>query len=113
MSFLQSLDTAFPEADIAHLAVSMVQEGMRELSSLAPLGAGVYAKARVPDTSRLLVDVGLGFHVECSLDEALAVASLRRDHLAQRAEERNRQVASIKANIALVEQGLAGFPARD
>ena len=72
----------------------MTQEGMRALSTLAPLGAGVFAKACVPDTSRLLVDIGLGFHAECRLDEALEVAALRLEHLAQRAEERNRQVGA-------------------
>ena len=41
------------------------------------LGAGVLVEAEVPDTSRLYVDVGLGFHVELQRAEALQVAAER------------------------------------
>lgn len=85
------------------------QEGLREMTTLAPLGAGVFCKAHVPDTSHLLVDVGLGFHAECTLSEALGVAATKLEHLRQVAEVRSKQVAKIKAHTMLVEQGLAGL----
>lgn len=51
------------------------------LKTLVDLGAGAYCQAVVPDTSRICLAVGLGFHVECSLEEAGDVAERRRQAL--------------------------------
>ena len=45
------------------------------------LGSGAYCQARVPDTSRIYMAVGLGFHVECTLEEAVALAEQRQEAL--------------------------------
>ena len=37
------------------------------------IGAEVFCRAAVPDTSRIYVCVGLGFHVECALGEVAKV----------------------------------------
>lgn len=34
-------------------------------------------QAEVPNTSRVFVDVGLGFKVECSMEDGLRIAGLR------------------------------------
>ena len=34
-------------------------------------------QAEVPDTSRVFVDVGLGFKVECSIEDGLRISGLR------------------------------------
>ena len=41
------------------------------------VGAGVVMQAEAPSTSALLVDVGLGFRLECSMEEAEHIASLQ------------------------------------
>ena len=46
-----------------------VQDGSGELKTQVELGAEVYCQARVPDTSRVFIGIGLGFHLECTLDE--------------------------------------------
>jgi len=45
------------------------QNGTREFKSLVDIGAEVYCQTRVPDTSRVFINIGIGFHLECSLDE--------------------------------------------
>ena len=35
-------------------------------------------QAKIPDTSRVFVDVGLGFKVECSIEDGLRIAQLRK-----------------------------------
>jgi prefoldin subunit 5 len=44
------------------------------------LGAQVYCQARVPDASRIFIDIGLGFRLECDVvsGEAARAARLRR-----------------------------------
>lgn len=87
------------------------QEQLTQITTLVHLGCGVHARAHVPDASRLLVSVGIGFQLECTLDEALRVAALRLEHLRPLAEECSKRVAGIKAHMALVEQGLLGLGA--
>ena len=51
---------------------------------MAEVGADVYARAEVPDTRRVFVLAGLGFHVECSLPEARALCEAREELLVGR-----------------------------
>lgn len=51
-----------------------LQESLTSLQSTVDIGAEVRCRALVPDTSRLFVSVGLGFHVECTLDEVPKVS---------------------------------------
>ena len=47
----------------------MRQSGSTELKTLVDIGAEVYCQAKVPDISRVYISVGLGFHVESTLEE--------------------------------------------
>lgn len=51
------------------------QEGLREVDTLVPLGAGVHARAAVPDTSRIFVHVALGFHPGEGVGQAARLAA--------------------------------------
>ncbi|KAK9914905.1 hypothetical protein WJX75_002144 [Coccomyxa subellipsoidea] len=42
------------------------------------VGADIMMQAKIPDTSRVFVDVGLGFKVECSIEDGLRIAQLRK-----------------------------------
>ncbi len=66
------------------------------------LGKDFYVQARVPDTSRVHVNVGLGFHAEMTLDEALAFAAAREKQLGEQAEALTARAARLKAHIKLV-----------
>jgi prefoldin subunit 5 len=54
---------------------------LKKLSTLIDIG-GFYVKTKIPDTSHVFVNVGLGFHVEFTLQEALAFIELKETHLA-------------------------------
>jgi prefoldin subunit 5 len=41
------------------------------------VGGGVTMEAMIPDASSMFVDVGLGFSVECCLEDALRIAKMR------------------------------------
>lgn len=50
----------------------VVQDVSGELKTQMDLGAEVYCQARVPDTSRVFIGIGLGFLLECTLEEVRA-----------------------------------------
>lgn len=76
------------------------------MRTLVNLGSEVYIQADVPDTTRIFVDVGLGFHVEFTWSEALKYISAREEKLAGQIEEYTRLIASIKAQIKMVHEGI-------
>lgn len=51
------------------------------MKTMVNLGSEIYVQARVPDTSRIFVHVGIGFHVEFTLDEALAFIKVKEEDL--------------------------------
>ncbi|XP_024530370.1 protein UXT homolog isoform X1 [Selaginella moellendorffii] len=52
--------------------IKMLEENkLARLRTMVNLGSEIYCQADVPDTSRIFVDIGLGFHAELSWKEAL------------------------------------------
>ncbi|KAJ1753382.1 hypothetical protein LPJ79_000469 [Coemansia sp. RSA 1821] len=45
-------------------------QGLEEMETKVDLGSNFFAKAFVPDTKYMFVNVGFGFHLEMTLDEA-------------------------------------------
>ncbi|KAI5059566.1 hypothetical protein GOP47_0025885 [Adiantum capillus-veneris] len=93
-------------SDLSKNIKHLEQQKLRKLKSLVNLGSEVYAQAEVPDTSRIFVDIGLGFHVEFTWPEALQFISMKEASLAKQIEERTHQIANIKAQIKLVGEGI-------
>lgn len=83
------------------------QSSTQQLKALVDLGVGVHCQAHVPDTSRIFLAVGLGFHLECSLDEAPRVIQLRAAALAAKVDECVERAAQIRAHLAFVVEALA------
>nr|XP_048318069.1 protein UXT homolog isoform X3 [Ziziphus jujuba var. spinosa] len=81
---------------------NLEKNSVTSLRTLVNLGSEVYMQADVPDTKRIFVDVGLGFHVEFTWSEALNYISLREEKLSRQIEEYTHLIASIKAQIKLV-----------
>eukprot|EP00747_Dinoflagellata_sp_TGD_P166134 gnl/TRDRNA2_/TRDRNA2_188436_c0_seq1.p1 gnl/TRDRNA2_/TRDRNA2_188436_c0~~gnl/TRDRNA2_/TRDRNA2_188436_c0_seq1.p1 ORF type:complete len:166 (+),score=39.99 gnl/TRDRNA2_/TRDRNA2_188436_c0_seq1:87-584(+) len=101
-----SLDEFRKEADLLERCRELRQnigllmkENVSELESMVELGCQFYAKAFVPDTSRIFVDVGLGFHLEMPLSEAHEFLALKEELIIGGLEKRKRRTAQIKADI--------------
>ncbi|KAL9661381.1 hypothetical protein QQ045_026205 [Rhodiola kirilowii] len=93
-------------SDLKRNIQSLEENNVTNLETMVNLGSEVYAQAEVPDTSRIFVDVGLGFHVEFTLSEALKFISTREEKLAKEIEDYTQLIASIKARIKLVLEGI-------
>ncbi|GAB4829101.1 hypothetical protein Ancab_018764 [Ancistrocladus abbreviatus] len=93
-------------SDLKSNIENLEKNSVTSLRTLVNLGSEVYMQADVPDTRRIFVDVGLGFHVEFTWSEALKYISAREERLTKQVEEYTRLIASIKSQIKLVCEGI-------
>ncbi|XP_020104398.1 protein UXT homolog [Ananas comosus] len=93
-------------SDLKRNIENLEQNGVTSFQSMVNLGSEVYMQADVPDTRRIFVDIGLGFHVEFTWSEALEFISVREARLAREIEEYTHLIANIKAQIKLVCEGI-------
>lgn len=92
--------------DLRRNIENLEKNSVTSLRTLVNIGSEVYLQADVPDTQCIFVDIGLGFHVEFTWSEALNYISQREEKLARQIEEYTRLIASIKAQIKLVCEGI-------
>ncbi|KAL2903599.1 Protein UXT-like protein [Bienertia sinuspersici] len=93
-------------SDLKRNIQNLEKNSISNLKTLVNLGSEVYMQAEVPDTRHIFVDVGLGFHVEFTWSEALSYISAREKRLAKQIDEYTHLIASIKAQIKLVCEGI-------
>jgi prefoldin alpha subunit len=70
------------------------------------LGANFYARANVAHPERVFVDVGLGFFLELTHNEAMAFIDDKTKLLEKKAEILTGESSKIKSNIKLVLHAL-------
>ncbi|KAM3383187.1 protein UXT isoform X1 [Capsicum galapagoense] len=93
-------------SDLRSNIENLEKNSVTNLKTLINLGSEVYMQANVPDATHIFVDVGLGFHVEFTWSEALNYISAREEKIARQIEEYTRLIASIKAQIKMVCEGI-------
>ena len=89
-------------------SIALQQKG-GELGSakrMIHLGADVYATAKVHDPQTICIYVGLGFYLQCTLDEGAHLVEDRIESLRRKKSRLDHSVANIKANIDLVLGGI-------
>ncbi|KAL5179126.1 Protein UXT [Glycine soja] len=85
---------------------NLEKNSVTSLRTLVNIGSEAYLQAEVPDTQHIFVDVGFGFHVEFTWSEALNYIDKREEKIARQIEEYTQLIASIKAQIKLVCEGI-------
>lgn len=109
---LVSRDSVFTDiAEYMQLknAIEQIQERKTDsthLKTMVDLGCNFYAKARVPDPSRVWVAVGFGVFVEFSHREGIQFIDKKVAHLTKKAEELTAKACQIKARIRAVVEAL-------
>ena len=76
------------------------------LKTRVDLGCNFYAHAEVPKPDRIVVEAGLGFFVELTLDEALALVDKRTALLEARTRALSKEACKAKASLKIVLEGL-------
>ncbi|KAG2601757.1 protein UXT homolog [Panicum virgatum] len=92
--------------DLKRNIENLERNGVTSIRSMVNLGSEVYMQAEVQDTRHIFVDIGLGFHVEFTWQEALQFISVREARLARQIDEYTHLIASIKSQIKLVCEGI-------
>ncbi|XP_069178159.1 protein UXT [Procambarus clarkii] len=86
------------------------EEGLR---TQVDLGSNFYVQSHVPDVSRIYVNVGLGFHLELTLQEALTFIDKKLEILNAKLSESTKKSSKIKGQIKFVCEAireLQGIP---
>mmetsp|Transcript_35408 Transcript_35408/g.53242 ORF Transcript_35408/g.53242 Transcript_35408/m.53242 type:complete len:182 (-) Transcript_35408:185-730(-) len=76
-----------------------LREKVTEFESMVDVGCQMYVKAFVPDTEKLFLDVGMGFHLEMTLMEAREFLEHKEAFVNSQLEARKKETAKIKATI--------------
>ena len=79
---------------------------VEEIKALADLGCNFYCKAKVVDTSKIFVEVGLGFFVEFTLNEAHRFVERKLEILRRDCDAVTEEATQINAKIRLVLEAL-------
>lgn len=93
-------------ADLRSNIENIEKNSVTSLRTMVNLGSEVYVQAEVPNTQHIFVDIGMGFHVEFTWSEALNFIEKREEKIARQIEEYTKLIASIKAQIKLVCEGI-------
>ncbi|KAL3644575.1 hypothetical protein CASFOL_009755 [Castilleja foliolosa] len=93
-------------SDLKRNIENLEKNSVTSLRTRVNLGSEVYMQADVPDTRHIFVDVGLGFHVEFTWSEALNFIAAREEKLSRKIEDYTRLIATIKAQIKMVCEGI-------
>eukprot|EP00026_Physarum_polycephalum_P020749 Phypoly_transcript_23533.p1 GENE.Phypoly_transcript_23533~~Phypoly_transcript_23533.p1 ORF type:complete len:158 (+),score=24.35 Phypoly_transcript_23533:26-475(+) len=87
--------------------ITLLQENkLSSMNTKINLGSEFYMQAKVPDTSKIFVNVGLGFHVEFTLPEAIAFIDKKEAALTTKANALTESAGAIRARIKLMYQGI-------
>ena len=92
---------------LRHNLTHLIHTYTKHFTARVNVGCDFYCQAEVPSTQLVTVDVGLGFHVDLTLDEAVAVCDEREKYLVARAEVLTERASVISAHIKLVYEGIA------
>jgi len=80
----------------------LINEQQKSFKTQVDLGSGFFMQAKVPDTSWIYVNLGLGFRVQMSLSEAVELCTKREAHYKTAAAALTERIARSKARIKLV-----------
>ena len=85
-----------------------MQGQLDTFETLVPLGKeqGIQVQAQVPCTAFIFVKVGLGFYVQCTLQEALKIAAEKEGQFQGMVDKHTDIISNIKARITLTQESI-------
>eukprot|EP01130_Rhizamoeba_saxonica_P018651 TRINITY_DN9405_c0_g1_i1.p1 TRINITY_DN9405_c0_g1~~TRINITY_DN9405_c0_g1_i1.p1 ORF type:complete len:195 (-),score=34.22 TRINITY_DN9405_c0_g1_i1:16-600(-) len=81
---------------------ALQETNSKQIESMVNLGQEFFARAKIPDTSKVVVNVGLDFYFEFSLDEALVFIEQKEQLLNKKAEILTNKSMMIKSQIKMM-----------
>ncbi|KAG2210314.1 hypothetical protein INT47_003299 [Mucor saturninus] len=91
-----------------NLQIETIEENdLKELKTMVDLGSQFYVQAHIPDTRYIYVNVGFGFHVQFTLDEAKAYIVKKEAHLQRLADKHTVEADKIRAHIKMALEAMS------
>lgn len=85
---------------------TMHENDMSSFKGKMDIGINIYAQVFVPDTSKIIIDIGAGVFMEFTLEEALRFIESRISRSEKHLAGINDAACSVKARIKLVLHGI-------
>jgi prefoldin alpha subunit len=85
---------------------TILSEKMKSVKASINIGCDVYMQAIVPDASMVIVDVGLGFFVEMTVEEGIAFVDKKVALLQHSVDTKSSEAAEISSQIDVVLEGI-------
>mmetsp|Transcript_20120 Transcript_20120/g.36152 ORF Transcript_20120/g.36152 Transcript_20120/m.36152 type:complete len:149 (-) Transcript_20120:69-515(-) len=76
----------------------------KSLEVYADLGEQVFSKAVVNDVNKINLNIGMGFFVECSLEESLNIIEIRKSSLSDQMKKHDNKLLETKDHLAKVSK---------
>ncbi|CAO3610329.1 unnamed protein product [Cunninghamella echinulata] len=101
-----------PNLKLLKSQIEMIQKGgHKELKTMVDLDINfmlkLWCKTLFPDTTYIYVNVGFGFHVQFTLNEAIAFIDKKEQRLQRSAEKYSEEADKIRAHIKMVLEAMA------
>ncbi|KAG2200696.1 hypothetical protein INT46_008820 [Mucor plumbeus] len=88
--------------------IETIQENkLDELKTMVDLGSQFFVQAHVPDTKYIYVNVGFGFHVQFTLEEAKKFIEKKVIHLQGMADKHTAEADKIRAHIKMALEAIS------
>ena len=99
--------TASHYIQLRHNLTHLLASHTAHFTARVNVGCDFYCRAEVDSTELVTLDIGLGFHVDLTLSEAVAVCEERERFLVARADVLTERASVISAHVKLVYEGIA------
>ncbi|KAI9491343.1 Prefoldin subunit-domain-containing protein [Zychaea mexicana] len=88
--------------------IELIQQNeLDELKTMVDLGTQFYVQAHIPDTKYIYVNVGFGFHVQFTLDEAKKFIDKKEKQLQSTADKYSEEADKIRAHIKMTLEAIS------
>jgi len=91
---------------VLDLLISECKKGNKTHKTMVDLGCNFYTKAKIEDCSTIFIAIGLGFHLEMTLEEAVSFIEEKMSQLNHKADRLSDQASQINGRIKMVMETL-------
>ena len=96
---IQMVNAAITDLTYASMTLEGIENEKENTELLVPIGGNSYVKAKIADTTKIIVGVGAGVSVEKTLQEAKATLKERLDDLTKTLNAGQQQFAQVAERI--------------
>lgn len=98
----QYLQSAIMDYSKAKIALEQLEKTDKEVDMLVPIGGGTFLDSKVNNSSKVLVDIGMGYVAEKKNDDAIKKIDERIKELEKTQDRLNEMIEQVQSEAAAV-----------